>query len=90
MVRFFYSIKVFLTYWMNIFVYNHEGWYIGDMPPPDAQNFRMLIKQKLYHERTCKMCKRKFWSYKKPDMCFRMECFLTYHRRKYATDTCKN
>jgi len=83
-------IKAFFTYWMNILVWNKEGWYIGDSVPADTQGFRVITKQKVYRELTCKMCKRKFWSYKKPDTCFRFECYMTYHRRKCATNTCKN
>lgn len=85
-----YSIKVFFNYWMNLLVWNREGWYIGDYPSSESQQFRIMTRQKVYREHTCKMCKRKFWSYKNPSVCFRMECYLTFYRRKYATNTCKN
>jgi hypothetical protein len=72
-------LKILFTYTTNLFIYNREGWYIGDVPNPDSQGFRIMTKQKPYHERTCKMCKRSFWSYKKVDVCFRIECYFKYH-----------
>lgn len=81
-------IKAFLSYWMNILVWNKEGWYIGDTVPSDTQGFRVITKQKVYREHTCKVCKGKFWSYKKPNTCFRMECYIKW--RQDATNTCKN
>jgi hypothetical protein len=90
MGRFFNSIKVFFTYWVNLLVWNKEGWYIGE-PSADAQGFRAMTKQKVYRQHTCKVCKRDFWSYKKPDTCFRMECYINWNTRsKNATNTCKN
>jgi len=84
-------LKVLFMYLGNLFIWNRDGWYIGDYPSSDAQGWRIITKQKVYRELTCKMCKRKFWSYKKPDVCFRIECYFKYNlRRLNATDTVKN
>lgn len=82
-------IKAFLMYLVNFFFYNKEGWYIGDVPTPEAQSFRVMTHQKPYTERTCVMCKRKYWSHKKSEVCFRIECYMNYHRRLNATNPCK-
>lgn len=84
MGRIFDSIRVFFTYWMNIFLYNREGWYLGyGEPTAEAQNFRIMAHQKPYQERTCKICKENFWSHKKSNVCLRMKCYFAYHRRKF-------
>jgi len=84
------NIKVFFAYWMNFFIWNKEGWYVGDVPPSDTQGFRIMTKQKPYTERTCKVCKETFWSHKKSNVCFRLKCYMSYYRRGCATNTCKN
>lgn len=78
MVRIFDYIKIAIRYIGNLTFWNREGWYIGE-PTSESQSLRILLRQKPYHQRTCKMCKRKFWSYNKPNVCFRIECYFTYH-----------
>jgi hypothetical protein len=72
-------LKVLFSYVTNLFIYNKEGWYIGDgAPSGDSQLFRVRAGKKPYSERTCVMCKRDFWSHKKPEVCFRIECYFKY------------
>lgn len=81
MVRLLNSIKIAFQYVGNLFFWNKEGWYIGNEgtePPVQSQVFRIKTGKKPYHERTCVMCKRKFWTYKKTDVCFRIECYFKY------------
>ena len=75
--------KILLIYLRDLFVFNEEGWHVGyGAPSADAQMFRIRMNKKPYSERTCVMCKRDFWSYKKTDVCFRAECFFKYMRKE--------
>lgn len=76
-------IKILFKYISNLFLYNQEGWYPSDKEPPaDAQMARIRMKKKPYYEHTCVMCKRDFWSYKKTEVCFRIECYFKYQMAK--------
>jgi hypothetical protein len=80
--RFFKVIGIFFSYLGNLFIWNKMGWYIGDSPPVDSQGFRIITKQKPYHERTCRICRRPFWSYKKSDICYDPRCYIKFNLGK--------
>lgn len=82
------EVVALLTWLANILIWNHEGWYLGKEPSGNAQSFRIMTNQKPYRVHKCKVCGKPFWSYKKPDTCYNLSCYMRW--RSNATDTCKN